>query len=93
MLSCRVIGKGIEEDILIYFINSQKEKGIKKIYGKIIPTDINLPVRNIYENIGFTKKKDVYFLDICDFKMKLVNSAVCVDEEQSNTDTKKPRIK
>ena len=84
LLSCRVIGKGIEEDILIYFINSLKEKGIKKIYGKIIPTDRNLPVRNIYENIGFTKKKDVYFLDICDFKMKLVNSDVCVDGEQSN---------
>jgi FkbH-like protein len=85
LLSCRVIGKGVEEDILIYFINNLKSEGFQKITGKIIPTDRNIPVREIYSKLGFIDNGDNnYYLNITKFNKNTTNCQITKDKELIN---------
>ena len=43
LLSCRVIGRGIEEGILDYIINDAKKNNVKRLIGNFIPTKKNKP--------------------------------------------------
>ena len=83
ILSCRVIGKGIEEDILIYFIHQLKQKNINKISGKIIHTDRNIPVRNIYSNLGFKEKKNKHELFLLNFNKEIKNSEIYFEKQKN----------
>jgi len=80
LLSCRVIGKGIEEDILIYLINYLKSRNIKNIKGKIIPTDRNIPVREIYNKLNFIQTDETtYIMELEKFSKNLVNTEILLN--------------
>ena len=83
ILSCRVIGKGIEEDILIFFIHQLKQKNINKITGKIIPTDRNIPVRNIYSNLEFKENKNNYELFLLNFNKEIKNTEIFFEKQKN----------
>lgn len=94
LLSCRVIGKGIEEDILIFLINYLKSKNIKNIKGKIIPTDRNIPVREIYKKLDFTQiDETTYNINLDEFSKNLVNTEILLNNSDilsiSKIDNKK----
>jgi FkbH-like protein len=54
LLSCRVIGRGVETSMLRALGRAAKERGLKAVTGKIIPTKKNIPVRGLYSEHGFT---------------------------------------
>jgi len=63
LLSCRIIGRGIEEGILGKIIEMGKKEGVKKIKAQFIPTKKNKPAENFLSDYGFQKEgEDWIFL-------------------------------
>ncbi|MBF0498575.1 MAG: HAD-IIIC family phosphatase [Candidatus Riflebacteria bacterium] len=56
LLSCRVLGRGIEVAVLSWARRTARELGMDQIIGRIIPTEKNGPVRSIYSNNGFVEE-------------------------------------
>lgn len=58
LMSCRVIGRGIENLFLLESLKqiSKKEKFIKNFIGEFIPTKKNEQVKNFYQDNGFIKQ-------------------------------------
>jgi len=56
LLSCRIIGRGIEEGILGKIIEMAKEDGVKKIKAEFISTKKNKPAENFLSDYGFQKE-------------------------------------
>ncbi|MDD4438226.1 MAG: HAD-IIIC family phosphatase [Tissierellia bacterium] len=54
LLSCRILGKGIEEAFCYTIFNKLKKERIKVIYAEYIPTTKNKQVENFYEKLNFT---------------------------------------
>ena len=53
LLSCRILGRGIESVFLDYILNFLKQKGISKVFSKYIPSKKNKQSENFYEKNGF----------------------------------------
>jgi len=53
LLSCRVIGRGVEYNFLNKILEDLKEKNIKKVFAEYIPTKKNILVKDFYESAGF----------------------------------------
>ena len=58
LLSCRVMGRKVEETMMSYIINKAKEERIEKIYANYIPTQKNQPCSNFLNDFGFEKYDD-----------------------------------
>ena len=58
LLSCRIMGRGIEEGIIGKILEIAKNKGIEKITAAFIPTEKNKPAENFLKNYGFEKEKE-----------------------------------
>lgn len=56
LLSCRIMGRGIEEGIISKILEIAKKKGIEKITAAFIPTEKNKPAENFLKNYGFKKE-------------------------------------
>jgi len=54
LLSCRILGKGIENAFLQYVLMKLKEEGVKTVSAKYIKTLKNSQVADFYERNGFT---------------------------------------
>ena len=54
LLSCRVIGRRIEDMILAYIIEEARKAQTPKITAQFIPTNKNAPAKDFYKNCGFT---------------------------------------
>jgi FkbH-like domain len=63
LLSCRIMGRGVEEIMMNQIIEKAKSAGIKKIKGEYIPTAKNKPAENFYENLGFKKEDEFWVFD------------------------------
>lgn len=55
LLSCRVIGRTVETAMLAHLCDVARTQGLKKISGRMVPTDKNVPVRDLFDKHGFTK--------------------------------------
>mgnify|MGYP001257147211 FL=1 len=60
LLSCRIIGRGIEDSMLEQIIEKARKQNVKIIKGKFIPTQKNKPAENFYENFGFSLEQDFW---------------------------------
>ena len=58
LLSCRVLGKGIEKAFLYYVLTLLREEGISDVNAVFIPTLKNSQVREFYESCGFCLQKE-----------------------------------
>ncbi len=61
LMSCRILGRGIEKVFINHIINQLHTKGIRSISASFIPTEKNMQVRDFYEKSGFElvdKKED-----------------------------------
>lgn len=56
LLSCRVMGKGIEKGVLGKILQMAKKEGIKKIRANFIPTQKNKPSENFLQDNGFEQE-------------------------------------
>lgn len=69
LLSCRVMGRKIENAIMSYIEKRTLELGFKTIYGEYIPTKKNIPVKNFYDDMKFNfikEENDVkYYIKDC----------------------------
>ena len=63
LLSCRIMGRGVEETMLSQIIQKAKSAGVKNIKGEFIPTKKNKPAENFYNDYGFKKIGDYWVFD------------------------------
>ena len=63
LLSCRIIGRGVEEIMLSQIIEKAKSLGVKRIKGEFISTSKNKPAENFYNSYGFKKIGDYWIFD------------------------------
>lgn len=55
LLSCRVIGRGIETALLAFIADNARRAGAKKIVGEFISTKKNAPSASFYSDHGFAE--------------------------------------
>ncbi len=55
VMSCRVMGRNIEQGILGDVERSLQEQGYKAVRGVYIPTDKNKPVAELYRRLGYKR--------------------------------------
>jgi len=54
IMSCRVMGRYIEDQIIEYVESELIKEGIKNIKSEFIPTKKNAPVSQLYERLGYS---------------------------------------
>lgn len=70
LLSCRILGRNIENEFLRFIIEHVSSKNIVNIYGKYIRTPKNTQIENFYEKSGFqllqaTDIEKTYMTTVC----------------------------
>ena len=58
LLSCRVIGRTVEDTFLFYLTEILKSKSIKKVIGEYVPAQKNDLVKDLYQKWGFEPLKN-----------------------------------
>jgi FkbH-like protein len=53
LMSCRVLGRGVEETVLAELARIARERGCRKVLGRYRPTDRNAMVADLYPRLGF----------------------------------------
>ena len=53
LLSCRVLGKGVEIAVLDYVRSWARDCGFTRLYGEVIKTERNVPAQRVYQDAGF----------------------------------------
>jgi FkbH-like protein len=61
LLSCRVMGRGVEHAVMEYILDEAKKAGVTKMKAQYIPTKRNQPCEEFLPNFGF-KKEDHYWV-------------------------------
>ena len=56
LLSCRIIGRGVEDAMLSHILKDAKNNGIKEFKAEFIPTSKNKPAENFLSEFGFEKQ-------------------------------------
>jgi FkbH-like protein len=58
VMSCRVLGRGVEELILERIVDEARRRGWRRIIGRYIPTAKNGMVSELYTRLGFIRRED-----------------------------------
>lgn len=61
ILSCRVLGRGVEETMLHTIVTQALEWGLKEVIAEFIPTKRNLPCLEFLKRSGFKRKDEHRF--------------------------------
>ena len=72
LLSCRIMGRGVEDAILSKILTNAKQNGVEEIKAEFIPTAKNKPAENFLENSGF-KKENKFWIYKLNNDIKLPN--------------------
>ena len=64
LLSCRVMGRGVEDAVLSHILKDAKNNGVREFRAEFIPTEKNKPSENFLTDNGFTKKGDLWVFDL-----------------------------
>lgn len=69
LLSCRVIGRKIEEALLAFIAEEARKGKARRLIGEFIPTKKNMPAKSFYNDSGFELKgnsgaKEVWSYDL-----------------------------
>ena len=63
LLSCRVIGRGVEDGMLYQIIDKARKEGVSKVRGEYIKTKKNKPAENFFPAFGFKKEGNFWVFD------------------------------
>lgn len=69
-MSCRVLKRGMENFTLNTIVNFAKENGYTQFKGEYLQTAKNEMVKNHYQELGFIKREDYYFLNVTVYENK-----------------------
>jgi FkbH-like protein len=58
LMSCRVLGRKVEEMVLREILHHARARGVQKLVGTYVPTERNALVRDHYQKLGFQPGKD-----------------------------------
>jgi FkbH-like protein len=61
LLSCRVIGRGIEQAMIAFAAEIGRARGASRVIGEFLQTAKNAPATGVYERCGFTPSGDTQF--------------------------------
>jgi len=61
LLSCRIIGRGVEDVMLSHILKDAKNNGVKEFKAEFISTTKNKPAENFLSEFGF-KKQDKFWI-------------------------------
>lgn len=69
LMSCRAIGRTVEQRVFNYLIDAAKSKAYSGIIGEFVPTAKNKPVEKLFEDLGFVEQSgrdgiEVSYLDL-----------------------------
>ena len=56
LMSCRVLGRGVETALLAYGVESAARRGATKVVGHYLPTRKNAMVQNLFSRHGFERE-------------------------------------
>jgi len=73
LMSCRVLGRRVEEAVLQDIVRHAREAEASKLVGVFSPTDRNILVKDHYKKLGFTKmsvkgENESWELDISNYQ-------------------------
>jgi FkbH-like protein len=55
LMSCRVIGRGVERLLLQHAVDVARAHGLQRIIGEYLPTPKNVLVKDLYASLGFAQ--------------------------------------
>ena len=55
LMSCRVLGRRVEQMVLREIIQHARHRGVQKLVGKYLPTEKNAMVKEHYQKLGFQR--------------------------------------
>jgi FkbH-like protein len=58
VMSCRVLGLGIEQAVMATLVSIMRKRGNGEIIGQLIHTDVNFPCRPLFSSCGFIQSTD-----------------------------------
>ncbi len=58
LMSCRVLGRGVEEYLMNYLVEQAAQRGLAVIAGEYTPTPKNAMVKEFYGRFGFVKSSE-----------------------------------
>lgn len=64
LMSCRIMGRKIEDGILSSILQRAKDEGVKKVKALFIPTSKNQPIANFLSDYGFVKEGDYWIFSL-----------------------------
>jgi FkbH-like protein len=71
LMSCRVIGRSLENAMLAYLSQRAALRGITRIRGLYIPTAKNGLVKDLYSKLGFTRSGDRDGAEVWDYALSV----------------------
>lgn len=76
LLSCRILGKGIEFAFLKTILSLIKKSGKSKLYAQYIPTSKNIQVKDFYDRCGFSLIREDN--EVRDYQVELENADLSI---------------
>lgn len=70
LMSCRVIGRGVEDAIMAYVVEEAKKGNARTLLGEFISTRKNVPAKGFFEEKGFRLLKEDNGKEIWEFDLK-----------------------
>ena len=59
LLSCRVMGRGVEDAIMAFILDEAKKGGVARVKGQYIPTKKNKPCEDFFSDYGFKQEGEI----------------------------------
>lgn len=70
LMSCRVLGRQVEDAVLQDIVKNAKEAGVIKIIGSYSPTTKNIIVKDHYRKLGFNKIHEIESVEFWELMIK-----------------------
>jgi FkbH-like protein len=62
LLSCRVLGRDVEQGVLRWIVGRARSQGLSKVFGTIVETAKNEPCRGVFRDAGFSEVRAGEFM-------------------------------
>jgi predicted enzyme involved in methoxymalonyl-ACP biosynthesis len=69
-MSCRVIGRSVEDYFLSFILDNCRKAGKKKLVGLYSPTEKNSPVKDFYPRLNFRHRSENNGVFIYEFNIE-----------------------
>jgi FkbH-like protein len=83
LLSCRILGRGIEETCVSWLAKKlHNDKEAKHLVGKVVPTQRNQPAQGLYARLGFEPKgKGEWLYDLNNYESLPMPTHINVEDK------------